>query len=196
VRPPVYLWTILFIAACSGVAHVALPTTGAQEDTGGGLEIRDELGWPEGQGLPAIGDCDGISQAFSITGRISQDAQLCAEDSYELHGTVSVPSGVTLSIEAGTVLQFPDRGEGPAGELLFERGGVILANGTVDSPIVFRRGEHGGWAGLLIVGRGPLDGSTEGDATDSSGVLNYVRIIGAGFVGTNVKGAALELRGV
>jgi hypothetical protein len=196
VRLLVYSWTILFIVACSDATPTALPKSGEQEDTGGGLEVRDDLDGLDDHGFPAIGDCDGISQEFSITGQIGQDAQLCAEDSYEFHGTVLVPNGVTLSIEAGTVVQFPDRGEGLVGELLFERGSVILAQGTVDSPIVFRGGDHGGWGGLLIAGRGPSNASPEGDSTDSSGVLNYVRIISAGLVGTNVKSTALVLRSV
>lgn len=110
-------------------------------------------------------------------------------------GCLYVRDGVTLTIQAGTVI----RGESAA--LLIQRGAKIIADGTVTEPIVFTSNKPAGqrspgdWGGILLLGKAPVNvpgGETvvEGgcdealyggtDPSDNSGILRYVRIEFAG----------------
>ncbi len=121
-------------------------------------------------------------------------------------GTILNVRGVTLTIEAGTVIMgLPKTATLPPGTLIVHRGNKISAVGTAAEPIVFTSSKPAGqraatdWAGLVIVGRdvnnqGPnmqLEGgygayhgvgddalTTPGD--DDSGDLAYVRVEFAG----------------
>ncbi|MDE2724819.1 MAG: hypothetical protein OXI59_15715, partial [Gemmatimonadota bacterium] len=62
-----------------------------------------------------------------------------------LIGDVVIPSGVTVTIQAGTVINFrPDTDVYEAGldtirsEIVIQKGGSLVANGTVQNPIIFR----------------------------------------------------------
>ncbi|MCE9500039.1 MAG: carboxypeptidase-like regulatory domain-containing protein, partial [Leptospira sp.] len=113
---------------------------------------------------------------------------------YLLNGTVSVPSGVTLTIEPGVCIYGSSTN---GGALLVKAGGKIIANGTKVRPIVFTSDKavgsraSGDWQGVIIQGKGIQTnggyGATatgEGDVgtfggsddADSSGSLKYVRI--------------------
>ena len=122
---------------------------------------------------------------------------------YYIKGFTYVPSGVTLTIPAGTVL----RGQKSSmGALIVERGGKIIAQGTAAEPIVFTSEfnpgvrTRGDWGGLVICGKammnqgetqveggprtkyGPLDaGSVIQDDHDNSGIYQYIRIEFAGY---------------
>lgn len=132
----------------------------------------------------------------NITGEITSDQHWTSDKTYLLQGFVYVASGATLTIDAGTVI----RGERASmGSLIVEPGGKIIANGTVDKPIVFTSNEaagsrkRGDWGGLIICGKAPLNQGTaqiEGgprttyggnDPADNSGSLKYVRIEFAGY---------------
>merc|ERR1712167_265334 len=112
---------------------------------------------------------------------------------------VFVPSGVTLTIEAGTTIYgYKDDGAGgtTAPSLIVEKGGVLNAIGTKSSPITFTAACNakslpsvGNWGGLIILGKAPttekLDKEVEGipgkyyggpDPDDNSGTLKYVRV--------------------
>lgn len=131
-----------------------------------------------------------------LTGTISANTTLDATKVYKLSGFVYVKDGVTLTIPAGTVI----RGDKVSkGTLVVTRGAKLIAEGTVDKPIVFTSnlavGERapGDWGGIILLGKAPNNlpagtGVIEGgltlpegnhggtNAADNSGSLKYVRI--------------------
>jgi hypothetical protein len=112
-------------------------------------------------------------------------------------GGLAAVEGVTLTIEAGTVI-IGDRET--KGTLVIQRGNKIIAEGTSAQPIIFtsERGtglrEPGDWGGVVICGKAAnnqpggeaeLEGAYGGwhggtNDADNSGVLKYVRIDYAG----------------
>jgi hypothetical protein len=156
------------------------------------------------------------SKPFDIlTGTIASNLTLNSSRDYLLSGTVIVPSGVTLTIPAGTRIF---GAVSPAGALLVKQGGRIDAQGTASRPIVFSSEKAtgsrvgGDWQGIILQGNGVQTfggaGSTaigEGDVgtfggnnnNDSSGIMRYVRIefAGAPFSPGNERNC-LSLMGV
>lgn len=141
----------------------------------------------------------------SITGVVN----LTNNKTYIMKGFNYVRNGGVLVIQKGSLIL----GDKPTtGTLIVERGGKIIADGTVNQPIVFSsrlpigsRGP-GDWGGLIILGRSRINTSTGLDSaqiegfppgtgpwyggqpvvdTDSSGVLRYVRLE---FPGVNLTG--------
>ncbi len=108
-----------------------------------------------------------------INGVITVNTSWTADKIYELAGRVIVQSGVTLTIEAGTIVKGRE-GQGlNASALMVARGGKIEAVGTADEPIIFtsvlddiQRGETTGsnldetdrglWGGVVILGKAPI----------------------------------------
>ena len=137
------------------------------------------------------------SKAVVLEGEITSDLSLRAIDSHTLRGFVYVVDGVTLTIEAGTVI----KGENASmGSLIVERGGKIIAEGTADKPIVFTSDRpkgarnYGDWGGVILCGKAPTNNTSEpqieggprsryggNEPADNSGVLKYVRIEFAGY---------------
>lgn len=124
---------------------------------------------------------------------------------YILDGFVFVNDGQTLTIEPGTVI----KGKGGQGEnasaLIVARGGLLIAEGTADSPIIFTAEaddldgslsdfDDGLWGGVIMLGYATLntvpgEQQIEGipetesrgvyggdDDNDNSGILKYVSI--------------------
>ncbi|MBP7462017.1 MAG: T9SS type A sorting domain-containing protein [Candidatus Delongbacteria bacterium] len=131
-----------------------------------------------------------------IQGTLSANTRLSAENTYLLKGFVRVDSGVTLTIEPGTMILGENASQG---SLIVLPGGKIIAQGTPEKPIVFtsefavygssRTPTYGDWGGIILLGRAPINvpggtASIEGpgdsyggsDPQDSSGVMQYVRI--------------------
>ena len=120
---------------------------------------------------------------------------------YLLSGIVKVDAGATLTIKKGTIIFGAPNGVGTAGgTLVIRRGGKLIADGTVDQPIVFTSSKPigqraaGDWGGVILLGKatnnlgtdvaiegltGEFHGGT--DDADNSGILRYVRIEFAGF---------------
>ena len=118
-----------------------------------------------------------------------------------LKNKVYVKNGATLTIEPGTII----RGDkATQGSLIISRGAKIIADGTVNKPIVFTSNEaagsrsEGDWGGLVILGKAvnnqpngvaSIEGLTESEDTkfggtddkDNSGIIRYVRIEFAGI---------------
>jgi len=111
-------------------------------------------------------------------------------------GTATTITGVTLTIEPGTVI-IGERST--KGTLIIHRGNKIDAEGTAADPIVFTSErpvgsrQPGDWGGLVVVGRAPNNqgadvqleggyGAFHGGSTnaDDSGIIKYVRIEYAG----------------
>lgn len=136
------------------------------------------------------------SQHVILKDSVSSNMTLRAVDNNLLQGFVYVKSGVTLTIEPGTVIK-GDRAT--KGSLIIVPGGKIIAEGTAEKPIVFTSNEpagsrsYGDWGGLILCGKAPVnakDPVIEGgpntkyggnDPEDNSGIVKYVRIEFAGY---------------
>jgi hypothetical protein len=126
-------------------------------------------------------------------GEITANTTWTKNNVYLLNGWVYVKSGVTLTIEAGTLIRGDKTNKGA---LIIEKGAQLIANGTAAEPIVFTSNQpvggrtYGDWGGVIICGQAPINvtggsatieggvGSTYGGAisNDNSGSLQYVRI--------------------
>jgi subtilisin family serine protease len=77
------------------------------------------------------------SQAVNVSGVISADTVWTNDRTYHVTGNVLVNPGVTLTIQAGTVVKFD------SAKLLAVRG-TLIADGTSDRPILFTAWAYGG----------------------------------------------------
>mgnify|MGYP003885845891 CR=1 FL=1 len=121
-----------------------------------------------------------VNEEVTKTGELSADETWTANNIYILDGRVVVPSGVTLTIEAGTIIKGAEGQETEASALIVARGGKIMAEGTADAPIIFTtvldgitygetesklsRTDNEKWGGVAILGSAPIsaeDGDTE-----------------------------------
>ena len=145
------------------------------------------------------------AQDVVITGNITTNTELTANNTYLLKGLVRVQSGATLTIQEGTKIYGANDGSpDPASALIIKPGGKLIANGTELNPIIFtsefnrpgssRLPTYGDWGGVIILGNAPINvpggtaiiegpgdsfGGTNPD--DDSGILRYVRIEYTGF---------------
>lgn len=129
---------------------------------------------------------------------------LVATEKYLLKGQVFVPSGVTLTIPAGTIVKGD---KATKATLIVQPGGKLVAEGTASNPVVFTSAQNvgerdrGDWGGLVILGNAYVNQSAkpsiEGitptqtygtvgtdptvNATENSGTLKYVRVEYAGI---------------
>lgn len=123
--------------------------------------------------------------------------KLTADNKYLLQGQVFVRSGQTLTIEPGTLIAGEKSSKGT---LIIDRGAKIMAQGTVDKPIIMTSNQtpgnrdKGDWGGVVLLGRAKVNlpnPSVEGitpqvqyggdDDDDNTGVLEYVRVEFAGI---------------
>lgn len=159
----------------------------------------------DGDGGNNTGGGGGTTENLILSGKINTDRTLKTGNTYKLRGIVYVVDGAKLSIEPGVIIQ----GEKSSrGTLVITRGTQILANGTVDKPIVFTSDAAtpamGDWGGVVVLGRAKTNASYNGtpglgeieggvnnseglglyggaDDNDNSGVLKYVRIEYPGY---------------
>lgn len=154
----------------------------------------------------------GGSTGLTITleGRINADTTLRKENTYILKGKVYMVGDHTMTIQPGTTIKGSYSGSDVA-VLIISRGSKIVANGTVDAPIVFTSSSptpaSGDWGGIVLCGKATVNASFAGTGggagilevegginnanndglaggtndDDSSGVLKYVRIQYAGY---------------
>ncbi|MDQ0782711.1 hypothetical protein [Chryseobacterium sp. W4I1] len=151
------------------------------------------------------GSGGGNTENLILSGKITANLTLKANNTYKLRGLVYVTNGATLTIEPGTkIVGEADKN----GSLIITRGSKIMAEGTAANPIIFTSEKpspkRGDWAGLVILGAAPTNASfnnqqgvgeiegginnTEGlglyggtNAADNSGILKYVRVEYAGY---------------
>ncbi len=160
-------------------------------------------------GTTAISSYNGSTTTCEISGRITSDLTLTANNVYALNGAVFVGNdkadSATLTIEAGTTIY----GRSGSDYLVVSRDSEIHANGSASAPITFTSQQDmmgeatgaGQWGGIVLLGNAksnkcPSDGSdcalqVEGvedgavfggtDDADSSGVLRYVVVKHAGY---------------
>ncbi len=105
----------------------------------------------------------GTTENTILEGRISANRTLKADYVYKLRGLVYVTNGAILTIEPGTKIV----GEtGHNGGLIITRSCKIIADGTVDKPIVFTSEAatpaRGDWAGVVLLGNAPTNSSFNG----------------------------------
>jgi hypothetical protein len=108
-----------------------------------------------------------------INVNIEADMTWDSDTVYILDGRITVLDGVTLTIEAGTVIKAREGSGTNAKALMIARGGTLLAQGTSSAPIIFTTiadqilpGEiaspnmdpttNGLWGGLLVLGKAPI----------------------------------------
>lgn len=104
---------------------------------------------------------------------IEADVTWTADKIYILDGRIAVLDGVTLTIEAGTVIKAREGSGSNAKALLVARGGKLMAMGTAAAPIIFTTiadqilpGEiaspnmdpttNATWGGLIVLGKAPI----------------------------------------
>jgi len=125
------------------------------------------------------GSC--LYDAAVKSGSLTADETWTNDRIYFLEGKVVVPDGVTLTIEAGTIIKGKEGQETLASALVVARGGKLIAVGTADMPIIFTseldnialgekvgtnltRTDNEKWGGVAILGRAPISaefGDTE-----------------------------------
>jgi len=128
-----------------------------------------------------------------LSGTFTEDLTLDANNTYKINGSLIMASGTTLTIPAGTVLEALAAGSDVY--VAISQGAQIIANGTIDNPIIFTSDasvpQAGDWGGLIILGDAPINSVTGAatatseiaslpyggtDAGDNSGSLRYVRV--------------------
>lgn len=113
-------------------------------------------------------------------GVIKSNEKWTAGNIYVLDGRVVVGEGVTLTIEAGTIVKAQDGQLSNASALIVDQGGKLVAEGTAAKPIIFtsvndgiKVGETkstlkitdaGQWGGVVMLGRAPIS-VTSADGT-------------------------------
>lgn len=127
---------------------------------------------------------------------VDTDYTLDGNSEYVINGVVSVESGATLTIPAGTKItaRTDDNVDGTNIYIVVQQGGKININGTEANPVVMSSTSKtaGSWGGLVIAGKGVTSegvgataevggiiyGGTE--AADNSGTIKYLQISDAG----------------
>lgn len=120
-------------------------------------------------------------------GLISTNETWTAENIYELAGRVVVSEGVTLTIEAGTIIKGREGNGSLASALIVSKGATIHAEGTADAPIIFtsildniKVGEMAGtklsktdnqlWGGVIILGDAPISAESGDNVSQIEGI--------------------------
>lgn len=142
----------------------------------------------------------------TLTGNITANRTLSATTVYKLDGCVTVKSGATLTIPAGTLLlgmKTPTGGGKSA--LIVEKGAKLNINGTSSNPVIFTSDQNvgsrnpGDWVGLRIFGQAPNNNANalnvdmgcaiySGGGTisaDNSGTMQYFQVHYAGSQATS-----------
>lgn len=127
------------------------------------------------------GTCITYSENIKVIGNISTNTTFETGKTYELQGRITVLDGITLTIEPGVIIKGQAGSGVNASCLLISRGAKLVAEGTVDLPIIFtsiadnitiediRAGRYsspnltynnqGLWGGLIILGKAPISAS-------------------------------------
>lgn len=106
------------------------------------------------------------------SGNITANETWTSNNIYLLNGWVYVKAGVTLTIQPGTIIKgdFVTKGA-----LIIERDAKLIANGTVDQPIVFTsqksvgQRSYGDWGGVIICGRASVNLPANGSLGTAAG---------------------------
>lgn len=127
------------------------------------------------------GSCVTSYETIDKSGLLSASETWQSGKVYTLNGKVVVPDGITLTIQAGTIIKGKEGSGSLASALIVARGGKIMAQGTASQPIIFTSvldeivpGQNKGsnstedkkglWGGIIILGKAPVSaaaGDTE-----------------------------------
>lgn len=119
----------------------------------------------------------------NVSNVLTVDDTWTADKIWYLAGRIIINDGVTLTIEPGTIIKGREGSGTNATVIIVARGGMIMAEGTADEPIIFTSvlddidiGEKLGtslakednekWGGIIMLGSAPISAG-EGD-TESS----------------------------
>ena len=138
-----------------------------------------------------------------VVGQITNDdvqvSKSFAFGNYTLIGRVEIPSGVTISFEAGTTITV-NGADTSADSMVVLNGGKLIMNGTAEEPIILTEinEQPGSWGGIIMYGDAPIVGKNKATtsesedgfkikyggsvATHNSGSLKYVQVRYAGSV--------------
>jgi len=117
----------------------------------------------------------------SVSGEITSNTTWTSDRIWIINQKVVVKSGVTLTIQPGTIIKGNTGSGSLASAIVIARGGKIMAEGTSDKPIIFTSindnialgqkagtnlssSDNGLWGGLIILGK--AKGSFKGDVTE------------------------------
>lgn len=152
----------------------------------------------DGDGLGDV--CDGTggsgsqAEVVNVDDNITVDTTWTSDKVYRLNGRIAVVDGVTLTIQAGTIIKgAPGQGSN-ATALVVARGATINASGTSAAPIIFtstddeiqpgmisspnlNENDRGLWGGLIVLGDAPIS------VADNSGTAQI-----EGIPATDVNG--------
>lgn len=163
-------------------------TDGTDGATSGTIEVSYNAGSTVGAGSVVLTVTDKENQTGSATavlsvveeevvivvpGNITENTTWKTGKVYVLESRIAVVSGVTLTIEPGVIVKGQAGTGANATALLIARGGMIMAEGTADQPIIFTSvadeimpGQiaspnldpdlDGLWGGLLLLGNAPI----------------------------------------
>jgi len=115
----------------------------------------------------------GEETSENVTSNITSNTTWTSDKNWILKGRITVESGATLTIQAGTIIKGEAGAEENATALIIARGGKIMAEGTRELPIIFtsvadqiESGEvqspnldkslNGLWGGVIILGNAPI----------------------------------------
>lgn len=141
----------------------------------------------------------------TISTNITANTTWTAGNVYLLQGQIYVKNNATLTIEPGTIIMGDKAVQGSG--LFVTKGAKLMAQGTVNAPIVFTSNQAvgsrsaGDWGGIIILGKGvnnqtngianieglapttdtEFGGGVTSDNADNSGKLTYVRVEFPGY---------------
>ena len=138
-------------------------------------------------------DCGGTSciacssTLITKSGTITADESWTSDAIYVLDGRVIVADGVTLTIEAGTIIKGEEGEAENASVLIVAQGGKLEAVGTATAPIIFTtilddidlgqtqgtnlsKTDNETWGGIIILGYAPISAKTGDDVAAIEGL--------------------------
>ena len=136
-----------------------------------------------------------VVETSILSGSITTDLTLDADITYYLAQTLSVETGATLTIPAGTsIIADVESGDETSTYIVVQKGGMIDIQGTATAPVVMTSSNEspGDWGGLVIAGNATTTEGTNAtaevgqiayggsDDTDNSGTISYLVIRYAG----------------
>jgi len=95
---------------------------------------------------------DRYTASFTVEahGTFTEDITLTPSRSYHIDGDLRIPSGVTLTVEAGTVIQ----SQNSSAAIIVDNGGQLIVRGTTQSPAIFTSDSGSKWQGIQVLSGG------------------------------------------
>jgi uncharacterized membrane protein len=155
---------------------------------GASLNIQSVFGWTcAGKRGELTDPVNPPSETITKSGLITADETWLASNIYLLDNKVVVDEGVTLTIQAGTIVKGLPGENTLASALVVARGGKLLAEGTASRPIIFTAeadniavGQTAGtnlekidnklWGGVIVLGSAPISAENGDTETNIEGI--------------------------